>query len=487
MMPGQGLPDKPEISLHEFFLQAWSYIDPAALIDGWPIQAVCEHLEAMSLGQIRNLVVCQPPRTGKSTVASIMWPAWEWTWKPKTRFMYVSYAAELSNDHSIKTRRLLETSWYQSFWGERFQILPDRYKITMFENDRGGSRQATSVTGTATGFGADIIVFDDAADPRRSESEIIRVATNTWYKETMTTRRNDLKTGRRLIIQQRLHQEDLVGFAQVEEPNTFDVLELPMEYEPFRDRTGVLLPKPVTTIGWSDPRNDEGELLWPERVGPAEIEILKNLGEYGYAAQCQQRPSPRGGGLLKRKWFEDHVAGPAKWAPKVRYWDKAASIDPKSARTAGALVSRDPTTGRYCSEEIVKGRWATQEREQVIKDTAEADGPETLIWIEQEPGSAGKDSVVDTVRNLPGYVVCIDRVTGNKVSRAKALITNASIGNVDMNPGEWNEDWLTESSVFPYGRFKDQVDAVAGAISKLAEGEPWNDASAGARPKAQIR
>jgi hypothetical protein len=175
MMPGKGLPTKPEISLHDFFLQAWPYIDPADLVDGWPIQAVCEHLEAVSAGQISDLIICQPPRTAKSTCVSIVWPAWEWHYKPKTRFMYVSYAADLSNDHSIKTRRLIETSWYQSFWGERYQILPDRYKITMFENDHGGSRQATSVTGTATGFGADIVIFDDAADPRRAESEVRRL------------------------------------------------------------------------------------------------------------------------------------------------------------------------------------------------------------------------------------------------------------------------------------------------------------------------
>jgi predicted phage terminase large subunit-like protein len=91
------------------------------------------------------------------------------------------------------------------------------------------------------------------------------------------------------------------------------------------------------------------------------------------------------------------------------------------------------------------------------------------------------------VRNLAGYVVCIDRVTGDKVSRAGPLGSQASVGNVNMLAGEWNKDFLDEIEVFPYGRYKDQVDCTGGALTKLAEGEPWSDAAAGTRPQAQVR
>lgn len=176
------------------------------------------------------------------------------------------------------------------------------------------------------------------------------------------------------------------------------------------------------------------------------------------------------GAMFRRDWFAIIDQGPAS-ARRVRYWDKAAS-EGGGARTAGVLIAKSGQ-GLYYVEDVIKGQWSALKREMIMRATAERDGRDVTIWVEQEPGSGGKESAEASVRNLAGYRVHSDRVTGDKVSRAEPFAAQAEAGNVKLLRGPWNQAYLEELCAFPLAGFKDQVDASSGAFNNLARGCSW--------------
>src|SRR5580704_36286 len=281
-------------SFREFVRQAWPIIEPLTpFVPGWHILTIIDHLEAVTRGDIRNLLINVPPRHMKSLLVSVLWPAWEWIQHPERRWLYSSYAASLSIRDSVKCRMLIESPWYRSFWGDRYTLAFDQNTKARFDNNRSGYRIATSVGGTATGEGGDRIVCDDPHNVQEAESDSVRKATLDWYDIVMSTRVNDPRSAAKVVVMQRCHQQDLSGHLL--EQGGWEHLRLPAEYEK---------PGCTTSVGWSDPRAEQGELLWAERFGPEELESLKrSLGSYAAAGQLQQRPSPAGGGIFKRHWF----------------------------------------------------------------------------------------------------------------------------------------------------------------------------------------
>src|SRR5271168_477551 len=248
-------------SLREFVRQAWHVVEPATpFVPGWHIDAITDHLEAVTRGDIRNLLIYVPPRHMKSLLVSVLWPAWEWIAHPERRWLYSSYAATLSIRDSVKCRTLIESPWYQRFWGDRYTLASDQNTKTRFDNNRSGYRIATSVGGTATGEGGDRIVCDDPHNVQDAESDSVRKATLDWFDVVMSTRVNDPRTAAMVVVMQRCHQRDLSGHLL--EQGGYEHLCLPAEYEG---------PGRVTSIGFSDPRKEVGELLWPEQFGPEEI------------------------------------------------------------------------------------------------------------------------------------------------------------------------------------------------------------------------
>ncbi len=224
-----------------------------------------------------------------------------------------------------------------------------------------------------------------------------------------------------------------------------------------------------------DERSNESRVFVPARLADN-----PHLDQLGYAANLaeldavtraqllegdwQVRPE---GVMFKREWLTIVEQGPAK-ASRVRYWDKAAT-EGGGARTAGVLIARTPEK-LYYVEDVICGHWSALRREQIMRTTAVRDGEEVRIWIEQEPGSGGKESAEASIRNLAGYVVHSDRVTGDKVSRAQPLAAQCEAGNVKVVRAAWNQDYLEELCSFPLGVLKDQVDASSGAFNKLSRG-----------------
>lgn len=290
-----------ERSLSEYTRQAWPIVEPGSPYShNWHIDAVSEHLEYVTRGQIQNLIINFPPRCMKSLLTCVMWPSWTWTFYPESRWMFMSYAQDFSIRDSLKCRRVITDPWYQARWGHVFQLTGDQNAKSRFENDKTGFRMSSSVGGGATGEGGQFIVVDDPLKADDAKSDIALEAVNNWWGGTMSTRANDPKRMRRVIIMQRLHDRDLTGYIlekmREEDYTQYEVLCLPMEYEPNRC---------MLTTGWTDPRSEPGQLMWPDRFDEAVVKRFHaELGETGFAAQMQQNPVPAGGGIFKVAWWE---------------------------------------------------------------------------------------------------------------------------------------------------------------------------------------
>jgi predicted phage terminase large subunit-like protein len=292
-------------------------------------------------------------------------------------------------------------------------------------------------------------------------SDAERTTTIRWFSETVPTRLNNPITSAIVVIMQRLHEGDVSGHI-IDEGLGYEHLCLPMRFEPDR--------KCHTVIGFSDPREEEDELLFPERfpieVVEREEKAFGGRSSAATAGQFQQRPTPRGGLMFQADQIA--VVDPEK-VPKMRrifrYWDKAGTKD-GGKRTAGVKMGVD-SEGCYWILDVVKGQWAASEREKVIAQTAKVDGPRVRIHLEQEPGSGGKESAENSVKMLAGYAAGADRVTGDKTLRAEPFSCQVAIANVKMVRAEWNTEYLHELRLFPLGKFKDQVDASSGAFNEL--------------------
>ena len=282
---------KAEGSLYEFVKQAWDVVEPGVpFVPSWHIEVICEHLEAVSRGDLTRLLINIPPRHSKSTIVSVMWPMWEWISSPEQKFLAASYSATLSIRDNLKSRRLIQSPWYQDRWGSGFALAGDQNAKQRYENDKTGYRLATSVGGTATGEGGSRLILDDPHGAQDAQSDAMRETALEWFDMVWSTRLNNPKTDAMVTVMQRLHRKDISGHI-LEDIKGWEHLCIPAEYDGKKRRT---------VLGPYDPRKKEGDLICPDRFGPAEIKTLKQLlGEYGVAGQLQQAPSPEGGGILK--------------------------------------------------------------------------------------------------------------------------------------------------------------------------------------------
>ena len=287
---------RAEASLYEFVKQAWPVMEPGVpFIGSWHIEAICEHLEAISAGDIKRLLINIPPRHSKSTIVSVAWCAWEWIAQPEQKFLAASYSGNLSIRDNLKARRLVQSPWYQERWGHRFVLAGDQNAKQRFENDKTGYRLATSVGGTATGEGGSRLILDDPHGAQDAQSEAMRESALEWFDQVWSTRLNNPKTDAMVTVMQRLHESDISGHI-LNDIGGWEHVCIPAEWDGVKRRT---------VLGPYDPRTRKGELICPERFGPEEITRLKQLlGTYGSAGQLQQDPTPADGGILKTQHFK---------------------------------------------------------------------------------------------------------------------------------------------------------------------------------------
>lgn len=444
-------------SLVTFTQRAWHVLEPGQpYVHGWHMDAIAEHLEAITAGQITRLLINVPPGTMKSMSACVFWPAWEWGPKgmPSIRFIGASHEEGLATRDNVKMRRLVQSAWYQRLWPLR--MVNDQNQKTYFENDRTGWRQSCPVK-SMTGRRGDRVVWDDPHSVEDAHSVAALEEANRVFRETLPTRLNSPENSAIVIVMQRLNEKDVSGVILAEDLG-YEHLCLPMEYDG---------PRKATSIGFVDPRKKEGDLLFPARFPRDVVDRDKKImGAYAVAGQFQQTPAPKSGGEFEVSMIETVDAIPAGNVRWCRGWDLAAT-EGGGDYTAGVRLGALPD-GRYVIADVVREQFGTAKRDKLIKTTAGSDGMgRAKQSLPQDPGQAGKGQIAGLTAMLAGHIVHSSPESGDKVVRARPFASQVNAGNVIMLRGAWNTDFIDELKLFPNGKHDDQVDAAGRAFVGL--------------------
>lgn len=444
-------------SFYEFVKEFWGETVPEKPVWNWHIKYLCDELQYIAervfkgLHKEYDLVINISPGSTKSTICSVMFPAWVWTRMQTARIIGASYSKDLAGDLSRKNRDIVKCPKYQKCFD--VTLREDQDVKTYFMNTKKGYRIAVG-TGGITGYHGHFIMVDDPLNPNEALSEAELLNANTWMFETLSNRKVDPNITPTILIMQRLHQNDPT--AQMLE-RTLDIKHICLPAY-LTDKVKPISLRKFYKKGLMDVVRLNKKVL---------TGYEKALGERGFAGQYLQTPAPVGGSLFKTDRLVLETTPPTKFQKKVRFWDKAGTAM-GGAYTAGVKFGLD-VNDRIWILDVVRGQWDTATRERHIKVTTILDGHDTIVGVEQEPGSGGKESAENTVRNLMGYHVIIVKPTGDKTVRAEPFSTQVNSGNVSIIKRHWTSEYIQELMFFPDSTYKDQVDASGGAFTLVSK------------------
>jgi len=448
-------------SFYEFVQRFWHTVVPQKPVWNWHIKLFCDELQEVAERVFAgakweyDLIVNVPPRSTKSTVFSVMFPAWVWTRMPEAGTIAVSYALSLAHSLSRKCRNIIVSPQYREYFPE-VKLNKDQNSKTEFTTTVGGMRYAAGIGGGITGRHAHFLIVDDPINPLEAMSMVTLQRAIDWLSETLPSRKIDQDLTPTILIMQRLHQMDPTGYWLEHDSEHAKHICLPADIS-----HGAKVVPPELAKKYTD------DLLDPRQLSRGTLDRLeKRLGPYGYAGQYDQSPIPRSGGMFH---VDQLIVGePNGIIRKARFWDRAASAG-KGDWTVGVLMGID-SNGTYWVLDVVRGQWDTAQRERIIAQTAVMDGHDTIIGIEQEPGSSGKDAIAFSIKALAGYSVHPERPSGSKEIRADAYSIQVNSGNVRLSRAAWNKAYLEELTYFPASKHDDQVDASSGAFRMVSQG-----------------
>lgn len=454
-------------NLGEFIRQSWHVVEPSTdLIWNWHIDAIAMHLEAVTDGRIRRLLINIPPGHMKSLLVDVFWPAWVWINRPEWRALFSSYSGDLAIRDSVRCRDLIRSEWYQKSFRPAWTMSGDQNVKSYFKNDRQGFRFSLSVGSQATGWRGDCVVVDDPLNVKDQWSEPARLEAIRWWDKTMSSRLNDPRKGARVIIMQRLHEEDLAG--HVLEKGGYVHLCLPTEFESER--------RCKTPIGWEDPRVDDGELLFPELFTRAVLEEAKrDLGSTDYAGQHQQRPAPAEGGIIKRAWLRYYDRLPPRFDQVIQSWDMAFKESKDGSFVVGTVwgqVGADCYLVDLVREHLDFPATIAAVRAMSVRH------PTALAKLVED--RANGPAVIQTLkREIPGLIAV--EPDGSKEGRAASTAPLWEAGNVHLpRNAPWLEPYVAEIVNFPNAAKDDQMDSTSQALRHLTGvGKPVVYTSAG--------
>lgn len=440
-------------------------------------ELICDALQAVVDGQLDRLMLFSPPQHGKSELVSRRLPPFFLAQHPDLSVVLASYSGDLAFSMGRDARNITESPEYQALFPE-INVDPtsragDNWQI----KDRRGFMKTAGFLGPLVGRGGELGIIDDPiANWRDAQSPTIRNNTFMWYKGTFLTRIR--YKGAIIIVMTRWHEDDLAGRLLKEGPNDWHVIRLPAIAETQHERD-VYAKKVSLPLGQPDPLDREpGEPMCPIRAPIDFLNRLKNsatgVGPVVWEAEFQGRPSAPEGNRIKRVWLERYVTMVPKNLPRIRYWDKAGT-EGAGAFTAGVLLAHDPGSGITYVEDVVTGQWESGDREAEIMRVAFEDARRyrskgaVRIYIEQEPGSGGKESAENTILKLTkaGFSVTRDPPVGNKDARLEPFAGAAQNGFIRLLRGEWNDSYISELAAVPFGTYRDQADATAGGYNNL--------------------
>jgi len=470
--------------LADFCRTFWPVLEPVVKLKwGWALDAMCEHLEAVSNNQIDNLKMNVPPGMMKSMLTAVFWPSWEWGPRnmPHLRYILTSYKEGLATRDNMKARRLIRSTRYREMFGDRFSLSRlEKDTQSEYHTDATGFRFCVGARGGVTGYRGDRIIIDDPHSVQGAESEADRLATVEWFTNELYNRVQDPETAKRVLIMQRIHEADVSGHIEETLGGDWVSLILPMRFEhpePVMVNGVELEPEPPepNAIGFVDPRTEEGELLFEDRFPEKSVDSLERGmmsfgGEYAVAGQMQQRPAPKGGGMFKVGHIEivDSVPDGLK---QCRGWDIAGSKKKTSPYTAGVRGGLWKDDILYITD-VRRWREKIYDAEQKIIATVKTDGHTVRQSLPQDPGSAGLSQVDKLSRQMIGYDYRFSREESSKEDRALPLAAHCNVGRIRILRAPWNKEFIAELKTFPRGKFMDQVDATSRMFSEVLRIRP---------------
>lgn len=451
----QVLREKYRRSFYAFIRDFWAVVEPAEpYVDSLHIKALADHAQAVIEGKIRDLSVEIPPGYAKSLVYAVFLPAWAWgaAGMPWLRMGFSTYANSLTVRDSRRCRDLIQCPQYQELWGDKVVLKTDGgNRQDYYETTAKGFRWATSVGGAATGHRFHIFIGDDLLNAKEAQSKATRTEM-LEHLRAMASRGVNQKTYRRILIGQRLHEEDAGGWAR---SHGFVALCLPTEFDPTRACT--------TPLGFKDWRTAKGELLFPARFGEAEVAKAKNeLGEYGYSAQHQQLPVPADGGVLKRAWFRTYSEPTKpKFLTVIQSWDTAFTTNEQND-TSACTTWGIGEHGAYLLD-CWTGRLEMPQLLDQIRTLAARWKPSTVL-IEAKANGLSIIQTLNQDASFPFHIEGIKPLL-DKNSRAHAAAPFVCRGNCWLPSDQgFTADFLAQTDIFPAGKVRDLADSAVQAL-----------------------
>jgi predicted phage terminase large subunit-like protein len=435
-----------------FVRKVFTTLEPGqAFVPNWHLDAIAYQLERVGRGEIKRSIINMPPRSLKSMTASVAFPAFVLGHNPARRIICVSYSGDLAKKHANDFRAVLEAPWYQRLF-ERTRI-GQKDSETEIELTARGFRLATSVGGTLTDRGGDLIIIDDPLKPDDAYSDAKRNAANEWFKNTLLSRLDDKRTGAIVIVMQRVHMDDLTGFV-TSQSDEWEVLSLPAIAE-----VEEIIPISDTEVH----RRCVGDALSPEREPLSVLENLKaQLGSDAFSAQYQQMPVPPGGAMIKRDWIKRFVELPVQRERSLilQSWDTASKGGPENDFSVCTtwFISRDR---RWYLIDVWRKRVDYPELKAAVRILASEHAANRVLV---EDAGAGTSLVQELLGDVDGILaVKPDR---DKITRLSVVSAKFESGLVFLpERAAWLADFEAELFAFPGSRHDDQCDSVSQALT----------------------
>ncbi|HBJ2607788.1 TPA: phage terminase large subunit [Clostridium botulinum] len=475
--------EKCEKNLNFFIKKAWHIIEPAIkFTNNWHIDAICEYLQAVTDGEIKRLLINMPPRNLKSVTATVMYPCWTWVNNPYKRFISASYSDTLSKRHNMDRRNIISSNWYQGKWKDKFALKDDLNTQRKFGNDKEGFMFSTSISGTLTGDGGDIIILDDPHNPKKAESDAERQQALDFFTQTLPSRLNDKKNGAIIVIMQRLHEEDISGHI-LQNDLGYTHLCLPAIAE---EKTIIHFP-----ISNKKVVREVGDILNPKREDKKELEQLKkDMGSYAFSGQYQQSPSPTGGGMFKKWWWKywkpkgadlppvrvknqkgeyeliEAIELPNKFDEEAQSWDMAFKNNKDNDFVAGGVWGRK-NADRFMLDLILERMEFTESLDAIRKLTRQYPNTRRKLVEDKANGPAIISMLKKEISGLIPYNPGAD----SKEARAFAITPIVESGNVYLpHPmiAPWVDDFIDTCAKFPKVAHDDCVDQMAQILNSWA-------------------
>jgi predicted phage terminase large subunit-like protein len=488
--------------LLSFVRYFWHILEPGTKFrEGWALEAICEHLEAVTFGEVTKLLINVPPGFMKSLLTDVFWPAWEWgpMQMPHVRYVAFSYSSSLTERDNVKFYDLMASADFQAMYGDQVKLRKIGEKKV--SNRKHGWKLATSVGGVGTGERGDRVILDDPHNVKESESEVTRTETIRWFWESMSSRLNDMETGAKIVIMQRVNEQDVSG--EIIEKGDWCHLMIPMEYIWSANDNGEA---PATDIGWTDPRwrempeECEGELAWPERFPDRIIgSMKKDAGPFAWAAQYQQIPKARGSTIFEQEFWQPWEPLDGKF-PTLTYvvasvdsaYTEKEENDPSALVVVGVFENEHGFNRailmhawrrrlKFSGPEVIpmpgEKSLAFRARQQKAWGLVEWVGHTCnqfkvdRLLIENKASGISAAQTLANSHPHAGWAIQMVDAKVDKVARALAVQPSFAQGMiyVPFPLREWGAMVMDEMEYFPKGRFDDLTDAMTHAVKHLRD------------------